>query len=78
MTKHPFGTMAQPLCLEHGGSAHLRRTYIHCTTPETGSFDQFADVIRHDPQWTFHAFKTGHDCMVLQPAETARLIAGAA
>ncbi len=78
MTQHPFGTMSQPLRLEQGGGAHLQRTYIHCTTPGTGSFDQFADVLRNDRQWTFHEFKTGHDCMVLQPAETARLIAGAA
>jgi pimeloyl-ACP methyl ester carboxylesterase len=77
MTRHPFGTMAQPLRLERDGGANLRRTYIHCTKPGTGSFDQFADVLRIDPTWTFHEFKTGHDCMVLEPAETARLIATA-
>jgi pimeloyl-ACP methyl ester carboxylesterase len=78
MTRHPFGTMAQPLRLQNDGGATLRRTYIHCTKPGTGSFDQFADLLRNDLQWTFHEFKTGHDCMVLQPAETARLIATSA
>ena len=74
MTRHPFGTMSQPLRLDKDGGAHLRRMYIHCTKPGTGSFDQFADVLRKDARWTFHEFQTGHDCMVLQPAETARLI----
>ncbi|MFM9882149.1 MAG: alpha/beta fold hydrolase [Burkholderiales bacterium] len=78
MTRHPFGTMSQPLRLDQGGGAHLQRLYIHCTKPGTGSFDQFANVLRVDPRWTFHEFQTGHDCMVLEPAETARLILSAA
>ena len=30
--------------------------------------------LRTDPGWRFHELKTGHDCMVTEPAETARLI----
>ncbi len=78
MTRQPFGTMSQPLRLDGGGGATLRRMYVHCTKPGTGSFDQFADALRGDPRWTFHEFRTGHDCMVLEPAETARLIMSAA
>ena len=77
MTRQPFGTFAQPIRITRGGGAGLRRTYIHCTQPGTGSFDQFADILRNDPRWSFHEFRTGHDCMVLQPDETARLILGA-
>ncbi len=78
MTRRPFGTFAQPLRFHHGGGGSLRRTYIHCTNPGTGSFDQFANVLRSDPAWIFHEFRTGHDYMVLEPAETARLILSAA
>ena len=51
---------------------------VYCSNPPTGSFEQFADQLRTDPNWRFHEFKTGHDCMVTEPAETARLILTAA
>ena len=78
MTRHPFATMSDPIRLTGEGGASLPRTYIYCSNPPTGSFEQFADQLRTDPNWRFHEFKTGHDCMVTEPAETARLILTAA
>jgi pimeloyl-ACP methyl ester carboxylesterase len=74
MTRQPYATMSDPLRLTGDGGASLPRTYIYCSTPPTGSFEQFAAKLRNDPSWKFHELKTGHDCMVTEPAETARLI----
>ncbi len=74
MTKQPLRTMADSLTLRNGGGAQLQRSYIYCANPPTGSFQQFAAVLREDRRWRFHEFNTGHDCMVTEPAETARLI----
>lgn len=74
MTRQPYAAMAEALTLHHGGGANLPRTYVYCSNPPTGSFAQFAQTLREDKRWRFHEFNTGHDCMVTEPAETARLI----
>jgi pimeloyl-ACP methyl ester carboxylesterase len=78
MTRQPYATISQPITLKSPGGTRvgegLPRTYLYCSTPATGSFDQFAAKLRTDAAWRFHEFKTGHDCMVTEPAETARLI----
>jgi pimeloyl-ACP methyl ester carboxylesterase len=74
MTPQPYGTFSQPLRFQHEGGAHLPRTYVYCSNPPTGSFDQFATRFRNDPKWRFHELKTGHDCMVTQPEALARII----
>lgn len=78
MSKHPYATMADALHLRNAGDVQLPRTYIYCSSPPTGSFDQFAVALRDDPRWRFHEFKAGHDCMVTEPVATARLILSAA
>lgn len=78
MSKQPYATMTDALHLRGDGGAKLPRTYIYCSNPPTGSFQQFAAALRDDPHWRFHEFNTGHDCMVTEPAETARLILTAA
>lgn len=78
MSKHPYATMADALHLRGDDGAQVQRTYIYCSSPPTGSFEQFAVALRDDPRWRFHEFNTGHDCMVTEPAATARLILSAA
>ena len=66
--RHPYGTMVQPIRLLNGDKlARMPKTYIYCSAPATGSFDQFAAKYRNDPAWRFHELKTGHDAMLLMP-----------
>jgi pimeloyl-ACP methyl ester carboxylesterase len=76
LTKHlvpqPLRTFEQPL--PAAGGERLKRTYIYCSKPPTGSFDQFAERLREDRKWTFHEMKTGHDAMVTAPGELAKIL----
>jgi pimeloyl-ACP methyl ester carboxylesterase len=70
--KHPYGTLSQPIRLS--GFPSLPRTFIYCSSPATGSFDQFAAKYRNHPEWRFHELKTGHDAMILVPEELIALL----
>jgi pimeloyl-ACP methyl ester carboxylesterase len=73
-TPHPYRCMTQALRRVNSSAAALPKTFIHCTSPATGSFDQFAKRYRADPKWRFHELATGHDCMVLVPEQVARVL----
>jgi pimeloyl-ACP methyl ester carboxylesterase len=73
--RHPFATMAQKISLGNAAAlASLPKTFIYCSSPATGSFDQFAAKYRHDPAWRFHELKTGHDAMLLMPEAVTRIL----
>jgi hypothetical protein len=55
----------------------LPRTYVYCSNPPTGSFDQLAMRFRNDPAWRFYELKTGHDCMITEPEAVAYIVLGA-
>ncbi|HEU5193823.1 MAG TPA: alpha/beta hydrolase, partial [Methylomirabilota bacterium] len=78
LTKHlvpqPFRTFEQPLAV--AGGERLDRTYVYCSKPATGMFDQFAERLRDDRKWTFHELKTGHDAMVTAPGDVAKILMG--
>ena len=78
LTKHlvpqPFRTFEQPLSA--AGGDRLKRSYVYCSRPATGTFDQFAERLRDDRKWTFHDVKTGHDAMVTAPGEVAKILMG--
>jgi pimeloyl-ACP methyl ester carboxylesterase len=68
--RHPYRTLTQPIRLGNAAAlARLPRTFVYCSSPATGSFDQFATRYRHDPAWRFVELRTGHDAMILVPAE---------
>jgi pimeloyl-ACP methyl ester carboxylesterase len=69
---HPYATMCQKIRLT--GQAQLPRTFIYCSAPATGSFDQFAAKYRNDPAWSFHELKTGHDAMLLMPLALTQIL----
>ena len=71
--RHPFGTMVQRIKLE-GNTRRLPKTFIYCSSPATGSFDQFAAKYRTAPNWKFFELPTGHDAMILMPERTAELL----
>jgi hypothetical protein len=71
--RHPYGTMTQLLRLS-GAADHLPKTFIYCSSPATGSFDQFATKYRNAPTWKFFELPTGHDAMILMPERLAELL----
>jgi pimeloyl-ACP methyl ester carboxylesterase len=72
---HPFATMSQRITLTDAGTlSAIRKTFIYCSSPATGSFDQFAARYRGDPAWRFHELKTGHDAMLLMPEAVSRIL----
>ena len=74
-TRHPFRTLAQPIRIGNPEAlARLPKTFILCSQPATGSFDQFAARYRDAPGWRFHELRTGHDAMILVPRELAALL----
>jgi pimeloyl-ACP methyl ester carboxylesterase len=73
--RHPYRTMAQPIRISNPEKIErLPRTFIYCSSPATGSFDQFAAKYRNDAAWTFFELKTGHDAMILMPEQVAELL----
>lgn len=69
---HPYATMSQRIRLQR--EAQAARTFIYCSSPATGSFDQFAAKYRSDPAWGFHELETGHDAMLLMPEAVTRIL----
>jgi pimeloyl-ACP methyl ester carboxylesterase len=72
LVPQPLRTFEEPLAA--GGGDRLKRTYVYCAKPATGSFDQFAERLREDRKWTFHELQTGHDAMITAPGEIARIL----
>jgi pimeloyl-ACP methyl ester carboxylesterase len=73
--KHPFATMAQKISITNREAlARLPRTFVYCSAPATGSFDQFAAKYRRDPAWRFHELQTGHDAMLLMPGAVTGIL----
>jgi len=73
--RHPYHTLTQPIRLTNEAAlGRLPRTFIYCSSPATGSFDQFAARCRNDPAWRFFELETGHDAMILVPAELAEIL----
>jgi pimeloyl-ACP methyl ester carboxylesterase len=72
---HPYACMRQPLRLANAAAlARIPKAFIYCSSPATGSFDQFAGRIRDDPQWRYFELATGHDAMILAPEKLAAIL----
>ena len=75
LTKHlvaqPIRTFEQPLAVD--AAPRLKRTYIYCSQPARGTFDQFLHL-RENRSWGFHEVKTGHDAMVTAPSPIAKIL----
>jgi len=72
LVAQPLRTFEQPLA--GAGAERVKRTYVYCSKPATGSFDQFAERFRDDGKWTFHDVKTGHDAMITAPGDVAKIL----
>jgi pimeloyl-ACP methyl ester carboxylesterase len=71
LVPQPIKTFEQPV--EASTSGRLKRTYVYCSSPATGTFDRFLSL-RDDRAWHFHELKTGHDAMVTAPAALAKIL----
>ena len=72
LVPQPMRTWEQPLAA--AGGDKLKRTYVYCSSPAMGAFDQFAERLRDDRKWQFHELKTGHDAMITAPGDVARIL----
>jgi len=73
--KQPFATMTKKIALpNHQAVARLPKTFVYCTSPATGSFDQFAARYRNAAGWRFQELQTGHDAMILVPDEVTAIL----
>ena len=73
--RHPYRAMSQKITLlNEAALARLPKTFVYCSAPATGSFDQFAAKYREDPAWKFFELKTGHDAMILMPGRVAEIL----
>jgi pimeloyl-ACP methyl ester carboxylesterase len=73
--RHPYRTMSQKIALKNEDALRrLPKTFVYCSSPATGSFDQFAMRYRKDGAWKFFELKTGHDAMILMPEQVAEIV----
>jgi pimeloyl-ACP methyl ester carboxylesterase len=73
--RHPYRTMCQPIKISNPQALkRLPKTFVYCSSPATGSFDQFAAKYRNDPAWKFFELETGHDAMILMPERVAQIL----
>jgi pimeloyl-ACP methyl ester carboxylesterase len=73
--RHPFATMTSRIALTANDAlARLPKTFVYCSSPATGTFDQFAARYRAAPGWRFHELKTGHDAMMLVPDDVTAIL----
>jgi len=71
--RHPYRTLSQAIRLS-GNAERIAKTFVYCSSPATGSFDQFAARYRDDPAWSFYELETGHDAMILMPERVAEIL----
>ena len=76
LVNQPFRTFTQKLSLM-GPPPRVPRTFIFCSQPSMHMFDHWAAALRNNPAWKFHEMKTGHDAMITQPRELARILLAA-
>lgn len=70
----PYATFTQPVQLAANPSKSLRRTYIHLT--KGPPFEEAAARAKKQGFGFHELFSGGHDAMVTQPAELAKLLLG--
>jgi pimeloyl-ACP methyl ester carboxylesterase len=74
LNPHPFKAFLDPVRLSHPKAAKIPRTYIYCNHPPMGPFGQFADRRRNDEAWRYRELATGHDAMITEPEQLAKLL----
>ncbi len=74
LTPHPAGTYESPLRLDNPIGNGRPCTYVVCTNPIYAPLERPRQWARQQPEWTWLELATGHNAMILVPAELARLL----
>jgi len=74
---HPIQTALDRVEVRNPAAAEIPRTFIYCTSPALGFFDEAAARARQCG-WRYRELATGHLPQITAPAETARLLLEAA
>jgi len=78
LTPQPLASLKQKIRLT-GEGGDVSRTYLHCNQGALiASFAPFAARYRDDPAWNVVEIASGHDAMLIEPAQVAELIDGIA
>jgi pimeloyl-ACP methyl ester carboxylesterase len=75
LTGHPVSTYDSPIHLDNPVANGRPRTYIACTNNVPGPHEVMRRWVKKQGNWQWQEIATGHDAMVLAPAELARMLA---
>jgi len=75
LSPQPIGTFETTLKLRHPVGNGRPRTYVACTDPLHRPAQSARDWVRRQSGWNWQELATGHDAMILAPAEVSRLLA---
>lgn len=70
----PAETFTGRFTLENGGTDGLIRAFVHSVEPAYPPLGGTPGRVQADPSWAFHELRTGHDSMLMAPAELADLL----
>lgn len=74
LTNQPYRTFSQKLALKNQYGNKVPITYIACTGPELGAIQRSVDIAKAKKGWKYVELHTGHDAMLTQPINLARLL----
>ncbi len=69
----PFRTYLDPIRISNPTAAQLPHTYIYCKHPHS-LLEQFVEKIQMDEKWQFFEINSGHDAMVVEPDQVAKIL----
>ena len=75
LTPHPVSTYDSPMRIENPVANGRPRTYIVCTNPAYGPLEATRQWVKKQKNWQWQEIATGHDAMVVAPAELASMLA---
>ena len=74
LTPHPVSTYDSPIRIDNPVANGRPRTYIACTDPAYGPLEATRQWVKKQENWQWQEIATGHDAMVMAPAELAGML----
>ncbi len=66
-------TYTDPIKIANPGAAKIPHVYIYCQHPHS-LLDQFIGKIRNDKDWQYIEITAGHDAMIVEAEQVARVL----